>query len=327
MPPMTVFDRIKAEEWFKALAADMQAHLLQCMTVDPKIQDRVEKIFVKLDSEWKGLSQEQRSAQVRNLIELECELRLAQEGLPRSWSGTRSWNPTDQARVRATMEMNKRIQKGTRRPATAADEKEIAASSPWAALLGLDSKRARTGGREDSTMFRQIANQNGTTAQLIRAHPARLAAVLEAYWHRVNIPVGFPGQVVSPPAPDPTFPYGLESVASTAAGWNPWRPRRPPGPAVPQPPPGIGWNHLIYAYMIENTRVFEIFERVLARVRARRAARDPRRGDPAVAAGHARSCSISPPSPFRLAHLDEPTAAGRTAPRGATRTTGCSGWT
>jgi len=112
-------------------------------------------------------------------------------------------------------------------------------------------------------MFRQIANQNGTTAQLIRAHPARLAAVLEAYWHRVNIPVGFPGQVVSPPAPDPTFPYGLESLASTAAGWQPLAPTLPPGPAVPQPPPGIGWNHLIYAYMIENTRVFEIFERVL----------------------------------------------------------------
>lgn len=139
MPPMTVFDRIKAEEWFKALAADMQAHLLQCMTVDPKIQDRVEKIFVKLDSEWKGLSQEQRSAQVRNLIELECELRLAQEELEElEWY--QELDPTDQARVRATMEMNKRIQKGTRRPATAADEKEIAASSPWAALLGLDSK-------------------------------------------------------------------------------------------------------------------------------------------------------------------------------------------
>lgn len=112
-------------------------------------------------------------------------------------------------------------------------------------------------------MFRQIANQNGTAAQLIRAHPARLAAVLEAYWHRVNIPVGFPGQVVSPPAPDPTFPYGLESVASAAAGWQPLAPTLPPGPAVPQPPPGIGWNHLIYAYMIENTRIYEIFRRVV----------------------------------------------------------------
>jgi hypothetical protein len=106
-------------------------------------------------------------------------------------------------------------------------------------------------------MFRQIAQRNGTVDQILRAHPARLAAVLEAYWHRVNIPAN----VVAPP--DPNFPYGIESIGSVAAGWAALAPTLPVNPVVPQPAPAIAWDHLIYAYMIENTRVFEIFERVV----------------------------------------------------------------
>src|SRR5581483_6282646 len=33
---------------------------------------------------------------------------------------------------------------------------------------------------------------------------------------------------------------------------------------IPLPPPPYIWKHLIYAYMIENTRVYEIFARVIA---------------------------------------------------------------
>ena len=78
-------------------------------------------------------------------------------------------------------------------------------------------------------MFRQIANRNLTFPQIIRAHPARLAALLEAYWHRVNIPAN----AVAPP--DPAFPYGVESIASVAAGWGALAPTLPVNPAVPQP--------------------------------------------------------------------------------------------
>ncbi|MVT55294.1 hypothetical protein GPL17_33215 [Bradyrhizobium yuanmingense] len=106
-------------------------------------------------------------------------------------------------------------------------------------------------------MFRQIALRNGTFQQVIRAHPARLAAALEAYWHRINIPAGN----IAPP--DPNFPYGIESIASVSAGWSALAPTLPVNPAIPQPAPPIAWDHLIYAYMIENTRVFEIFERVI----------------------------------------------------------------
>ncbi len=105
-------------------------------------------------------------------------------------------------------------------------------------------------------MFRQIAQVHGTFDPIIRAHPARLAALLEAYWHRITVPAN----VV---APDPNFPLGAESIISTAAGWSPLAPHLGVDPVIPQPLPAIGWDHLIYAYMVENTRIFEIFERVI----------------------------------------------------------------
>jgi hypothetical protein len=98
-------------------------------------------------------------------------------------------------------------------------------------------------------MFRQIAQAHTTFDQIVRAHPARLAALLEAHWHLVTAPPN----LVAPP--DPNSPYSLESIASTATAWQPLAP-------VPAPP-AIAWNHLIYAYMVENTRIFEIFERVI----------------------------------------------------------------
>ena len=98
-------------------------------------------------------------------------------------------------------------------------------------------------------MFRQIAQAHTTFDQIIRAHPARLAALLEAHWNLIAAPPN----VVAPP--DPNFPYSLETITSTATAW---------GPLAPVPaPPAIAWDHLIYAYMVENTRIFEIFERVI----------------------------------------------------------------
>ena len=38
----------------------------------------------------------------------------------------------------------------------------------------------------------------------------------------------------------------------------------PNGPPVPAAVPVTGWHHLVYAYMIENTRIFDIFRRVVS---------------------------------------------------------------
>jgi hypothetical protein len=85
---------------------------------------------------------------------------------------------------------------------------------------------------------------------LFNQHPSALAALLEDTWDRRwrnNAALGRPdnrsvldvlnsiGQVMQPPV----------------------------GVTIQQSPPEILWDHLIYAYMIENTRVYEIFRRLL----------------------------------------------------------------
>lgn len=111
-------------------------------------------------------------------------------------------------------------------------------------------------------MFRQIVSQNATALptaaqEILKAHPARLLALLEAYWDKV-------AKITPPPPPPLAFPEGLQNVtgAFPAAILNPLAPVLPP-PPVPQPLPQRFWDHLIYAYMMENTRVYEIFQRVI----------------------------------------------------------------
>jgi hypothetical protein len=69
------------------------------------------------------------------------------------------------------------------------------------------------------------------------------------------------------PLPQPisvTFPPAINSINITADGSVLTGPAGQPAPTatVTQYPPNI-WDHLIYAYMIENTRAYEIFRRVL----------------------------------------------------------------
>ncbi len=97
-------------------------------------------------------------------------------------------------------------------------------------------------------MFRQFARFLPAT-QLFDMHPAELAAVLEDVWaRRVALPeeLGHPNN---------------RSNINPLPTWLP-RPSPEPLPGGEFPPP-LRWDHLSYAYMVENTRVFEIFRRVM----------------------------------------------------------------
>ena len=113
-------------------------------------------------------------------------------------------------------------------------------------------------------MFRRITNILGFPVQdLVELHPAQLTGLLEIAWnfrkhppppnptghpdHRSDVPglaiANLPGAVL-----DPT---SLGTNAATLAS------------TIRFLQPGLRWDHLIYAYMIENTRIFEIFRRVV----------------------------------------------------------------
>jgi hypothetical protein len=113
-------------------------------------------------------------------------------------------------------------------------------------------------------------------AKLVRLHPAEITALLEQAWNlRVNPapgvtlpPTGHPDHrsdtpglaipmmplpVLTPPSlqganPDPAAPF-LQALTSTLA--------------TEGGTPGVRWDHLIYAYMISNTRIRPIFRRVV----------------------------------------------------------------
>jgi len=121
-------------------------------------------------------------------------------------------------------------------------------------------------------MFRNLAAQvtNGA-ALLTDLHPAELTALLEQAWNlRVNLaptPTGQPDHrsdtpglaipqmplpVLTPPSlagasPDPAAPFTAVLTSTLSARGT----------------PGVRWDHLIYAYMIGNTRIRPIFRRVV----------------------------------------------------------------
>jgi transcriptional regulator with XRE-family HTH domain len=101
-------------------------------------------------------------------------------------------------------------------------------------------------------MFRQIATFVPAT-QLFDKHPVELAMYLEEVWNR-RIALTAPGGQ----------PDGHPDNRSRLDGMPPWMPF-----PLPDPLPGsdragsFRWDHLIYAYMVENTRVVDVMRRVV----------------------------------------------------------------
>jgi hypothetical protein len=125
-------------------------------------------------------------------------------------------------------------------------------------------------------MFRRFAGQIPDGAlRLFACHPLELETLLELAWQRRALsPSRQPGH----PAhrsdlnslPDPVL-EGLRSLSKfsppTGEGTSPAGTLADAFESLPNVPGAkrvVLWDHLIYAYMIENTRVYEIFRRVLS---------------------------------------------------------------
>ncbi len=112
-------------------------------------------------------------------------------------------------------------------------------------------------------MYRQIAKSLKETgrlqneAQLFEYHPLQLAVALELTWARKFFHPSQTPQQLPNPLPKPI----LDGAASLTDRLfiAPQR-RISERQSVPQ---SVVWDHLIYAYMVENTRIYEIFRKVL----------------------------------------------------------------
>jgi hypothetical protein len=102
-------------------------------------------------------------------------------------------------------------------------------------------------------MFRQLAGSlPGGANALFQLHPIQLALLLEQAWelraHNTALPVGHPDHRSDLPGiPGLAGGVGLGVFAA----------------ANPALAGQVTWDHLIYAYMIENTRIFEVFEQLV----------------------------------------------------------------
>src|SRR5687767_127875 len=123
-------------------------------------------------------------------------------------------------------------------------------------------------------MFRTFAGVTGIGAEkLFLLHPADLIAVLELAWDRraavATLPPGHPfhrsdlnlfedtwfgRRALTPPAPSADLNLIINRILNGTLTLPVREPLRLPS---------VIWDHLIYAYMIENTRIYEIFRRVV----------------------------------------------------------------
>jgi hypothetical protein len=103
-------------------------------------------------------------------------------------------------------------------------------------------------------------------AVLFNRHPAQLVAYMEAYWAKANESkkarglaedkLGHPDNLSDEPDLPPPQTRLLPPCKESLFGFDPASGNTVSGGI-------LRWDHLIYAYMIENTRVYEIFRRVL----------------------------------------------------------------
>lgn len=90
-------------------------------------------------------------------------------------------------------------------------------------------------------------------AVLTGYRPLQIADFMEAFWRQgVQAPGLFLG---APVVADLEEAARQNQIDLPQPG--------PPAPLVPPPANAVGWNHLAYAYMLENTRMLEIFRRVV----------------------------------------------------------------
>ena len=115
-------------------------------------------------------------------------------------------------------------------------------------------------------MFRQLARlvypgtppptEELAAARVLDLHPIQLSRYLEEVWARRN------SNLLTPPGLEISATTVPELALEADSGIE------PANPPIVAPgnrgnfPPSI-WDHLIYAYMIENTRLYEIFRRVI----------------------------------------------------------------
>lgn len=125
-------------------------------------------------------------------------------------------------------------------------------------------------------MFRQLPLRLQSTAPhvaaeraqlLFRKHPVDLVSYMEGYWdQRYNVTnfdfaIGHPYRLSDESSAARLLPSGdkIEPVIEPLTGL----PSRTSGGDTVTVAPKLRADHLIYAYMIENTRIYEIFRRVL----------------------------------------------------------------
>jgi hypothetical protein len=109
-------------------------------------------------------------------------------------------------------------------------------------------------------MFRQLAAAIGVQRVLTEYRPSQLSEFLETYWQSPRLGIR---QVAFGPDVTPASHQQMGRPAIID----------PLPPALPDPPPphsplsrlstGVTWHHLVYAYMLENTRIVDIFRRVI----------------------------------------------------------------
>ncbi len=121
-------------------------------------------------------------------------------------------------------------------------------------------------------MFRRLASRVTNGAQeIVKLHPSELMVLLEQAWNVRKHPAA--GAPSPPPAGHPDHRSdvpGLGISSSLPLVLNPPNLTSTDFPALPftsvlrgMTTLGLEWHHLIYAYMIENTRIYEIFRRVV----------------------------------------------------------------
>jgi hypothetical protein len=94
--------------------------------------------------------------------------------------------------------------------------------------------------------------------QALGFHPLQITRFVEEMWAQTSHDPAIVPWGDEPTALLGVLPSGMVPAAVLAVA-------APPAPQPPRPgwTNGYIWDHLIYAYMIENTRIYEIFERVL----------------------------------------------------------------